>query len=63
MSTTTSPTLSPAFGNSFKLLMHDTGNDMEKFPKKTTLLIHPETSLNPILIHPSQTTNPAIILL
>jgi len=61
-STTTSPTLSLAFENSFKLSTHDTGNEVEKFPKKPALLSHPEKSLNPSLMHPSQTTSPARIL-
>ena len=61
-STTTSPTLSPAFRNSFKLSMHDTGNDVEKFPKRPTLPSPLETNLNPSLMHPSQTTSQARFL-
>jgi len=61
-STTTSPTLFLAFENSFKLLMHDTGNEREKFPKNPTLPNHPETNPNPNPICPSQTTSPVRIL-
>jgi len=52
-STTTSPMLFPAFGNSFKLFMQDTGNDMEKFPEKPTIPNLPdllEISPNPRLM-------------
>src|SRR5882724_3955021 len=58
-STTTNSTLFLAFGDSFKLLMHDTGNDVGKFPKKPTLLNPQETSLNPSPMHTYQTTSPA----
>src|SRR5882724_10602192 len=51
-----------AFGNLFKLLKHNTGNDVEKFPKKPTLLNLLETSQNPSLMHPSQTTSLAKVL-
>src|SRR5882724_11497676 len=61
-STTTSPTLSPAFKNSFKLSTHDTGNKKEKFPENPIFPSHPETSPNPSLMHPSQTTSLARIL-
>jgi len=61
-STTTSPILFPAFGNLFKLSMHDTGNDTEKFPKRPTHPNPPETSPNPSPMHPSQTTNLARVL-
>jgi len=54
-STTTSPTHTLAFRNLFKLLMHNTGNDMEKFPEKHALPNLLETSPNPSLMHPSQT--------
>jgi len=42
--TTTSPTLFPAFENSFKLLTHHTGNEKEKFPRNPAYLSHLETS-------------------
>jgi len=58
-STTTSPTLSLAFKNLFKLSMHDTGNNIENFHEKPVILSLPETSPNPSLMHPSQTISPA----
>jgi len=60
-STTTCPTLSLAFENSFKLSMHNTGNEKEKFPKNLVFLNHPETSPNPSPMYPSQTTSLARI--
>ena len=61
-STTTSPILFPAFGNLFKLSMHDTGNDVEKYPTKPALPEPPETSPNRSQTHPSQTTSLAKVL-
>jgi len=61
-STITIPTPFPAFENLFKLLMHDTGNDMEKFPKRLTLPNPLETNWNPSPMHPSQTTTLAKVL-
>jgi len=58
----TSPTPFPAFGNLFKPLTHNSGNDMEKFREKPALLSPLETSLNPSPMHPSQTTSQARIL-
>src|SRR6266850_5628979 len=45
--------------SSFKLSMHDTGNDAVKFPAKPEHLDLPETSLNPSPTLTSQTTSPA----
>src|SRR5882724_10276438 len=61
-STTTSPTLFIAFKNLFKLLMHDTGNEKEKFPENPVVPNLLETSQNPSPMHPSQTTSLARFL-
>jgi len=51
-----------ASGNLFKLSMHDTGNDVEKYPTKPALPDPPETRPNTSPTHPSQTTSPAKVL-
>jgi len=61
-STTTSLTLFLAFENSFKLSMHDTGNEKEKFPENPMFLNHLETIPNPSMTPPIQTTSLARIL-
>ena len=58
-STITSPTPVMAFRNSFKLLMHDTGNNVEKFLKRFAPPNPLEKNLNPSQMHPNQTTSPA----
>jgi len=49
-------------GNVCKLLIHDTGNNVGKFPMKSTLLEPLETSLNTSPAHPIQTTSPEKVL-
>src|SRR5882724_4208971 len=61
-STMTSQTPFPASRNLFKLSMHNTGNDMEKYPMKPTLTDPLETSLNTSPTHSSQTTSLAKVL-
>src|SRR5882672_7224398 len=58
-STMISRTPSQDSESSFKLLMHDIGNDAVKFPTKPEHLDLPETSPNPSLTLISQTTSPA----
>src|SRR5467141_564445 len=56
-STMISRTPSQDSASSFKLLMHDTGNDMVKFPVKPEHPDLPETSLNTSPTLTSQTTS------
>src|SRR5882724_6247127 len=52
----------PVSGNSYKPLMHDTGNDVVKFPTKPKHPDLPETSPNRSPTPTSQTTSPAKVL-
>src|SRR5882724_13508016 len=58
-STTISQIHYPVSGNPYKPLMHDTGNDVVKFPMKPEHLDLPGTSPNRSLTPTSQTTSPA----